>query len=230
MNAAGEIRRDILRLGADCPWALRRLKEDLRDIDGRRLFPDRHAHTVAFRLNHDEYDLYKAVTAYINEFLPQASGRKKQSVALARTVLPATTRQFDTGHCRVDPPPVGEAARTPEGVGVLSPAQRARRLAQIQGRITDVEQDEDDLDDAERDQLTDEFTAAVELDQLQAEVAALQDLLAQARRVRDNATDSKLAALRDCLAKAEFKELSDGRGKLLIFTEHRDTLNHLSNT
>jgi SNF2 family DNA or RNA helicase len=48
---AGEIRRDILSLGENCPWALRRLKEDLRDIDGQRLFPDRHAHTVTFRLN-----------------------------------------------------------------------------------------------------------------------------------------------------------------------------------
>ena len=51
-----------------------------------------------------------------------------------------------------------------------------------------MEQDEDDLDDAERDQLVDQFTAAVGLDQLQTEVAALQDLMAQARRVRDHAT------------------------------------------
>ena len=102
-----------------------------------------------------------------------------------------------------------------------------RRLAQLQGRIADVEQDEDDLDDAERDQLVDQFTAAAGLDQLRTEVAALQDLLAQARRVRDHATDSKLAALKACLERAEFKELSDGRGKLLIFTEHRDTLNYL---
>ena len=86
-NQATEIRRDILRLGPDCPWALRRLKEDLRDVRGRRLFPDRHAHTVAFKLNLEEFDLYKAVTAYINQFLPQASGRRQASVALARTVL-----------------------------------------------------------------------------------------------------------------------------------------------
>lgn len=52
-------------------------------------------------------------------------------------------------------------------------------------------------------------------------------LLERARRVRDQAVDSKLNALRDCLRRAEFKELADGRGKLLIFTEHRDTLNHL---
>ena len=39
--------------------------------------------------------------------------------------------------------------------------------------------------------------------------------------------EAKLDALRDCLQKAELAELRDGRGKLLIFTEHRDTLDYL---
>jgi superfamily II DNA or RNA helicase len=224
---AGEIRRDILSLGENCPWALRRLKEDLRDIDGQRLFPDRHAHTVTFRLNHEEFDLYKAVTAYINEFLPQASGRKKQSVALARTVLQRRLASSTQAIAESIRRRFEKQEELLDELESLSPAQRAKRLAQIQGRLIDAEQDEDDLDDAERDLLTDEFTTAIELDQLRAEIAALRDLLAQARRVRDHATDSKLTALRDCLAKAEFNELKDGRGRLLIFTEHRDTLTHL---
>jgi len=226
-DRAGEIRRNILSLGENCPWALRRLKENLRDIDGQRLFPDRHAHTVKFRLNQEEFDLYKAVTAYINEFLPQASGRKKQSVALARTVLQRRLASSTQAIAESIRRRLEKQEALLEELESLSPAHRAKRLAEIQGRITDSEQDEDDLDDAERDLLTDEFTTAVELDQLRAEIAALLDLLAQARRVRDHATDSKLTALRDCLAKAEFNELKDGRGRLLIFTEHRDTLNYL---
>jgi superfamily II DNA or RNA helicase len=226
---AFELRREILSLGPDCPWALRRLKEDLKDIDGRRLFPDRHAHTVTFRLNREEYDLYKAVTAYINEFLPQASGRKKQSVALARTVLQrrlasSTQAIHESIRRRLE-----KQQALQDELEALPPSQRAKRLALLQGRLFDVEQDEDDLDEAARDQLSDEFTTAVQLDQLSAEIAALRELLAQAKRVRDHAGDSKLAALRDCLAKAEFSELSDGRGRLLIFTEHRDTLTHLRN-
>ena len=147
-------------LGPDCPWALRRLKEDLKDLEGRRLFPDRHAHTVTFRLNREEYDLYKAVTAYINEFLPQASGRKKQSVALARTVFQrrlasSTMAIYESIRRRLE-----KQQDLLQELEDLSPAQRARRLAQLQGRLTDAEQDEDDLDDAERDQLVDEFTAA----------------------------------------------------------------------
>ena len=174
-----------------------------------------------------EFDLYKAVTAYINEFLPQASGRRQASVALARTVLQRRLASSTMAICESIRRRLEKQQDLLEELEDLPPAQRARRLAQFQGRITDVEQDEDDLDDAERDQIVDQFTASVELDQLQAEVAALQDLLAQARRVRDHGSDSKLAALKACLERAEFKELSDGRGKLLIFTEHRDTLNYL---
>lgn len=224
---AQEIRKDILRLGPDCPWSLRRLKEDLKDMEGKRLFPDRHAHTITFRLDSEEYDLYKAVTAYINEFLGQAAGRKKQSVALTRTViqrrLASSTRAiFESIKRRHE-----KQRKLLEELELLTPAQRARRLAQIQGRMADGEIDEDDLDEEARDELVDEFTTATELDQLRTEIAALKELLARASRVKDQARDSKLSALKECLTLSEFAELKDGRGKLIIFTEHRDTLNHL---
>ena len=226
-SEAGEVRRDILRLGADCPWALRRLKEDLKDLHGRRLFPDRHVHTVSFNLGPQEYAIYKAVTAYINEFLPQATGRRKNSVALVRTVfqrrLASSTRAIHESLLRRRT----RLEELVEELERLSPAQRAKRLTQLSGRLADAEQDEDDLDDASRDALIDEATAAIELDQLRAEVAALGDLSARVGRVRESGRDSKLIALRECLERAEFNELKDGRGKLLIFTEHRDTLKHL---
>ena len=72
---------------------------------------------------------------------------------------------------------------------------------------------------------------SLELDQIRTEIAALSEVLARAKRLKDKGpeTDSKLGALQACLKKAEFHELKDGRGKLLIFTEHRDTLKHLKN-
>ena len=224
---SGEIRRDILRLGPDCPWALRRLKEDLKDVHGHRLFPDRYAHTVTFRLNMEEYDLYKAVTAFINRFLPQASGRKKASVALARTVLQRRLASSTYAICESIRRRLERQEALLKELEDLPPNQRARRLAQLQGHLPDAEQEEDDLDDETRDRLADEATAAVELDSLRTEIAALRDLLVQARRVREHAADSKLLSLKECLEKAEFGELRDGRGKLLVFTEHRDTLTYL---
>ena len=224
---SSEIRREILRLGPECPWALRRLKEDLKDVHGQRLFPDRHAQTITFRLNREEYDLYKEVTAFINRFLPQASGRRKASVALVRTVLQRRLASSTHAICESVRRRFERQENLLKELEDLSPSQLARRLAQLQGRLDDAEQDEDDLDDETRDRLVDEVSAAVELDQLRAEIAALRDLHAQARRVRDHASDSKLAALKECLEKAEFRELKDGRGKLLVFTEHRDTLTYL---
>jgi hypothetical protein len=72
------------------PWVLRRMKEDLRDFDGRPLFTKRHPVTQPFELSLAEKRLYDEVTTYINRFLPrQTGGRRQMSVAPARTVLSA---------------------------------------------------------------------------------------------------------------------------------------------
>ncbi len=224
---ATEIRKDVFRLGKDSPWSLRRLKEDLKDANGKRLFPDRHTKTVTFCLNSDEYTLYKSVTAYINEFIPQQTGQRRSSAALTRTVL---QRRLVSSTCAIHESIKRRLKKQEdllEELEGLTPAQRAKRLAALQGRLPDAEQDEDDLDDTVRDQLVDEYTAALELEQLRAEISALKELVEQARRVRENANDSKLAALKKCLGEAQFMDLKDGRGKLLIFTEHRDTLGYV---
>ncbi|HUV91290.1 MAG TPA: helicase-related protein [Anaerolineae bacterium] len=224
---ARDIRRDILRLGEDSPWALRRLKEDLRDAQGRRLFPDRHTHTVTFCLNAEEFALYAEVTAYINQFLPHGVGKQKASVALTRTVLQrrlasSTRAIYESLHRRLE-----RQRKLLEELEAISPHERMRYLEALRGRLTDAELDEDDLDEEARDRLSEEFTTALELEQLRMEVATLKELIEQARRVWKQAPDSKLAALRKTLEQAQFAELGDGRGKLLIFTEHRDTLAHL---
>jgi superfamily II DNA or RNA helicase len=224
---ASAIRREVLKLGKNSPWCLRRLKEDLRDMNGRRLFPDRHARTVTFRLNSEEYALYKFVTAYINEFIPQQTGQRRSSAALTRTVL---QRRLVSSTCAIHESLKRRLKKQQDLLNELeglSPAQQAKRLAALQGHLPDAEMEEDDLDEKVRDQLADEYTAALEMEQLRREVSALKDLVEQARRVREQANDSKLAALKKCLGEAQFLELKDGRGKLLLFTEHRDTLGYV---
>ncbi|MFQ6008414.1 MAG: DEAD/DEAH box helicase, partial [Candidatus Zixiibacteriota bacterium] len=137
---AAAIRKEVFRLGKDSPWSLRRLKEDLKDLDGKRLFPDRHTKTVTFCLNSEEYALYKAVTAYINEFIPQQTGQRRSSAALTRTVL---QRRLVSSTCAIHESlkrrqrKQQDLLEEQEG---LSPAQRARRLATLQGRLPDAEQ------------------------------------------------------------------------------------------
>jgi superfamily II DNA or RNA helicase len=224
---ATAIRKDVFSLGKDSPWSLRRLKEDLKDLNGKRLFPDRHAKTVTFRLNSEEYALYKSVTAYINEFIPQQSGERRSSAALTRTVL---QRRLVSSTCAIHESLKRRFKKQQDLLDELeglSPDQRVKRLAALQGRLPDAEQEEDDLDDEVRDQLVDEYTAALELEHLRAEIAALKELVEQSGRVRELANDSKLAALKKCLGEAQFLELKDGRGKLLLFTEHRSTLGYV---
>ena len=184
---AKRVRREILRLGKDCPWSLRRLKEDLKDMHERRLFPDRQVGTVSFNLGPEEYAIYKAVTAYINEFLPQE--KRKNSVALVRTVfqrrLASSTRAIHESLLRRRT----KLTNLVEELEALAPAQRAKRLARLAGRLADTEQDEGDLDEDARDELVDGATAAVELGQLRAEIAALADVAARVGRVRDRVFD-----------------------------------------
>ncbi len=224
---AASVRRDILRLGKNSPWCLRRLKEDLRDLNSKRLFTDRHTRTVTFQLNGEEYALYKSVTAYINEFIPRQTGQRRSSAALTRTVL---QRRLVISTCAIHESLKRRLKKQQDLLDELeglSPAQRAQRLAALRGRLPDAEKEEDDLDEAVRDQLVDEYTGALGLEQLRREITVLKDLVEQAHRVRELASDSKLAALKKCLGEARFAELRDRREKLPIFTEHRDTLGYV---
>jgi len=224
---AETIRKEIFRIGDDCPWALRRLKEDLKDIHGRRIFPDRHARSVTFELNSEEYALYKTVTAYINEFFSQLTGQRRGSAALVRTVLQRRLASSASAIHESLKRRMLKQQKLLEELEAMPPAQRVKRLEVLHRRMPDAEQDEDDLDEQTRDDLVDDFTATLELDQLRSEISALKDLVERARRVREQARDSKLAALKKCLQESQFSELKDGRGKLIIFTEHRDTLNYV---
>jgi hypothetical protein len=96
----GEIRRAVRGMGADCPWIVRRLKEDLHDFHRRRLFADRHSRTVLFTLGSEEYCLYEATTRYLNRFLVGGTERAKRSIALTRTVLQRRLASSTYAICR----------------------------------------------------------------------------------------------------------------------------------
>jgi SNF2 family DNA or RNA helicase len=228
MDSAGrEVRQSMLGLGKDSPWILRRLKEDLRDFNGRRIFPDRHSRTVTFILSPSEYRLYDLVNRYLNRFLTGGTGAKKQSIALTRTVFQRRLASSTFAIFRSLERRFNRLNDIIQELETLSPEQQRRRLLHLAG-VVDEERDEDDLDERERDELVSEVTAAEQLNQLQEELETLHDLVGEARQIYNNAPDNKLSALRDVLARAELTELKGSQGRLLIFTEHRDTMEYLS--
>ena len=96
----------------------------------------------------------------------------------------------------------------------------------------DLDDDIDDLEGAEveelEEQLVDQATSARTLAELQHEIATLERLEALADQVRKSQVDKKWTELLGLLAEApEMVESGGSRRKLIVFTEHRDTLNYL---
>jgi superfamily II DNA or RNA helicase len=222
----------------------RMIKERLLRFDGRKLFPERRAYTVPYPLSDLEADLYDQVTAYVVEEMNRAQaladvgeGRRGNRVGFALTVLQrrlasspeAIYRSLSRRRERL----VGELGEMRTRVR----GQAVRAATRADPLLTDLDRDDDpdsydDLDDAElekvEEELVDGATAARTIAELEAEIATLRRLEDLARRVRNAGTDRKwaeFAALVD-----DTPEMRDGDGarrKLIVFTEHRDTLSYL---
>jgi superfamily II DNA or RNA helicase len=213
----------------DSPYFLRRQKEDLRDEQGAALFVPREVLRQEFKLSPSELKLYEAVTEYIQQFLGQTGGQRGNAIALARTVL---QRRLASSLGAIRSSLVKRAARIEERireVESLPPHERAAKLAEYR-LIADVdpEQEPDDATEESENTAVESVVVAETLETMRTELKALGRLVAQADEAIASGEESKLAALRSCLDSAELRTLrEDGRAKLLIFTEHRDTLDYL---
>lgn len=224
----GTFDRDVLKAEGN-PWLLRRMKEDLRDFDGKPLFSPRNVLTQPFDLSPAEDKLYKAVTAYINEFLPkQKGGRRQMSVALARTVLQRRLASSLRAIRRSLERRLERFTDVLDGLKGLDEDEVAARLKELHLLTDDDERETDDETEEEEEEAASGITAVERVDDLRREVERLKELVAQTQAAQAAGEESKLKALRDCLNNAQFNELHDGRGKLLIFTEHKDTLDYLT--
>lgn len=214
----------------------RMVKEDLLTFDGKPLFPERKAQTVTYQLSTFEQDLYERVTEYVREGMNRAdklTGKRKNTVGFALTVLQR------------------RLASSPEAI-LRSLERRVERLqrrfkevqdgkARIEAREAagldvfddfDLEDfDEEDFSATElegmEDELVDASTAALTLEELDTEIQDLTDLVAAAKRIRGNDTDAKWVELRRILEDNALTKADGERRKLIIFTEHKDTLEYL---
>lgn len=210
----------------DSPWFLRRIKEELKDFEGRKLFKERYPITMPFDLSPAEKHLYEQVTKYINKYLGKTKGRKQAAVALARTGLQRRLATSLNAIFSSLKKRQRRFANLLEELDDLSVAEQRDRLLNL-GKPVDSEVESDDCDEEQLEDLVIESTVAEQLDQLGEELRELERLVKLAQQTIDFGTETKLNALQECLARAEFDDLKDGRGKLLIFTEHRDTLEYL---
>ncbi|HUP68922.1 MAG TPA: helicase-related protein [Acidimicrobiales bacterium] len=213
----------------------RMVKERLLRFDGRPLFPERRATTVTYPLSEGEAELYARVTDYVREEMnladrlaAEGEGRRGNRVGFAATVL---QRRLASSPEAIYQSLSRRRGRLSERLD-LERAGAPAATTTLADRGPEV--DEDDLEDLDGDEIealeqavVDDATAARTLAELEIEIATLGRLEALADSVRRSGTDRKWTELVGLLDGPEMVEESGTRRKLIVFTEHRDTLNHL---
>ncbi|HEY7414074.1 MAG TPA: helicase-related protein [Ktedonobacteraceae bacterium] len=225
---------------ADVSDLMRRLvKEQLLKFDGKPLFPERIAYPVSYTLSAQEADLYRQVTEYVREEFNRADALendgRKGTVGFALTTL---QRRLASS-----PEAIYQSLRRRKDrlTKRLNEEQVLRRGAQAHldlasGLPVLTPDDLDELEDAPdaevealEENVVDQASAARTIAELQAEIAILQRLESLALHVRQSGTDRKWEELAGLLQnRTEMFDEQDRRLKLVIFSEHRDTLNYLA--
>ena len=221
---------------ADVSDMMRRLtKEELYRFDGTPLFPQRRAYTASYELSPDEAALYAAVTTYVREEMNRAErsddGRRRSNVGFALQILQrrlasspaAIYKSLERRRKRLEERLREELVLRPLGTASL-------------GRASDLPSyDPDEIDEATgeeaeaaEEQILDEATAALNLDELRAEIEHLKVLEDQAFRLKQSGQDAKWRELISILDDPIIRDPVSGlRRKIIIFTEPRDTLEYL---
>ena len=214
------------------------VKEQLYTFEGRPLFPERLAYTVNYELSGLEATLYQQVTDYVRQEFNRADALdtgRKGTIGFALTTLQR------------------RLASSPEAI-YQSLKRRRERLERRLRELQQTRQDagaqiellqglpalsDDDLDDLEdapgveleeaEERVVDQASAARTIAELEAEITILTRLETLAWQVRGSNTDRKWEELASLLQNnVAMFDAERQRLKLVIFTEHRDTLNYLA--
>ena len=199
------------------PLFIRRLKEDMKTFDGEPIFPPRHVQTAAFRLTQPEMRLYNKVTTYIREYYDQA--KEERHIAFAMVIL--QRRLTSSVHAILS----SLKRRRKKLEEYLQYPKKIEQQWQEYKEVAEMTESEiEDLPEEKRDEVEqklEEMTIASNIDEVRREVDQLKELIQQAEQVREMEVESKLQKLRN-----DILSQLNGR-KLLIFTEHKDTLWYL---
>jgi len=224
----------------------RMVKEELLKFDGKPLFPERRAYSANYELSDAEAELYAEVTNYVRNEMNRADnlgGKRKGTVGFALTQLQrrlasspeaiyqSLKRRRKRLESRLDEMKLvarGEAIHNDRLAETLGEYQVTQKL--------DLPDNIDEMDEelsAEEyelyaEQVVDQATAAETIPELEAEILILKDLEYQAMTVVQSGNDKKWEELSHLLQdRPEMYTEGGNRRKLIIFTEHKDTLNYL---
>lgn len=213
----------------DVDDVMRRLtKEELLKFDGTPLFPERLAYSVNYSLSPQEAQLYHEVTDYVQEEFNRAdnlNNDRKTTVGFALTIL---QRRLASS-----PEAIYQSLRRRRErlEHRLAEEKLGKRAAEYAAEIADLDDDDCPPDEQEalEEKVVDHASAAATIAELEAEIKTLRYLEQMANDVRVSGVDRKWDELSKLLQDNQAMYGDDGnRQKLIIFTEHKDTLNYLA--
>ena len=223
----------------------RMVKERLFKFDATPLFPERRAYAVPYKLSDGEAGLYREVTDYVREEFNRAealqSDKRAGTVGFALTIL---QRRLASSPEAIYQSLRRRKERLESRLRELQLLQRGSQVASSLTAsvpewddefIADLDEAPDEEIVAAEEEILDRATAARTVDELQAEIQSLRRLESLARAVRVGGEDKKWQELSALLNRlftaategAEEQFVPSPHQKLVIFTEHRDTLNYL---
>ena len=212
----------------EAPFYLRRVKEALVTFPdpetgkSKTLFTKRLVQTTEFKINEEESDLYDALTRFVeDQSIKAASDDSARGRALGFTMAMLQRRFASSIHAVRR-----SLERMRDKREAIAKDPDAHRQHQIQARLPD---NFDDLPDEEQQALVadlENVVASVDPAALRLEIIEISRLIDRARQLEHAEVESKLSKLREIMtANGVFK---DPRMKLLLFTEHKDTLDFLA--
>ena len=196
------------------PLFIRRLKEDLKDFEGKPLFTNRYTKTVKFRLSEKEKDLYNELSRYVIEQYNKALQKdKKRNVAFALLIL--------------------QRRMASSTYALLKSLERRKKrleelLQQPEIREEALSFDLEEIEDYEEEERWkyerkwETLSIAENREELKKEIKTIEKLIGMAKEILKEEKEVKLAELKKVMQ-------SLGKEKILIFTESKDTLEYLVN-
>ncbi|ELB7348355.1 helicase-related protein [Klebsiella michiganensis] len=224
----------------------RMVKEELLTFDGTPLFPERRAYTANYELSPLEASLYEQVTTYVREEMNRADkldNKKKNTVGFALTQLQRRLASSPEAIYQSLKRRRNRLKDKLDEMKLMARGQKAKRSGEAEtlgkykvSKSIDLPDDWDELDEdlsAEEyelysEEVADQATAAETIFELEAEIKSLIELENQALVLVQSGNDKKWEELSRLLQDSPEMINRDGkRRKLIIFTEHKDTLNYL---
>ena len=229
-DLATERVRELSMNGAN-KFFIRRLKEDMKDWNGQALYKDRHTKTTSYNLTPDEKRLYDAVTIYLTQRKKEANETRNIHVSLALQVM---QRRLVSSIFAIRNTLQKRWLALQGLTDELdkNPTLWKQRIKFEELDVTNID-DLDELDDEERDALDNImadpkklklFTTAKSLSEIKAEAGEVKSLYEMANALyNQQQEEQKYKELKKLLTS---EGVIDGE-KLVIFTEHKDTLLYL---